>query len=260
MKSFWKIFESVKLAIALFILVTSASILGTLVPQGRSAAEYAARYGTLSGVLTKLHLTNLYHSPWYIALLLLFALNTVVCTVSRFGPKWRRAFRPSAEVDDKSLQASRVKGRVRLGSRLPEAAERVRQALASRHYRVTSSGTGARLTVVAQKRRLGWFGSDIVHIGLLVILAGGLISGLTSRRANLDLRVGQTRDVPHAPFQVRLDRFETEYYPQGAVKDWKSTITVVENGAHVLTRVVEVNHPLTYRRFSFYQTSYGWDW
>lgn len=260
MRSFWKFFSSVKLAIVLFILITLASILGTLIPQGRSAAEYAARYGDLSGLFIKLQLTGLYHSAWYLALLFLFALNTIVCTLSRFGPKWRRAFRPSPEFDDKTLQAMRIKGRARIPSLLPAAAEKTRKALASRHYRLRTSGAGTRLAVIAQKRQLGWFGSDAVHVGLLIILAGGVISGLTSRRSDLELRVGQTADLPHAAFQVRLDRFETEYYPQGGVKDWKSTVAILENGTPVLTRVVEVNHPLTYKRFSFYQTSYGWDW
>lgn len=34
MKSIWKFFESVKLAIVLFIILTLASVLGTLIPQG----------------------------------------------------------------------------------------------------------------------------------------------------------------------------------------------------------------------------------
>jgi cytochrome c biogenesis protein len=260
MKSFWKFFESVKLAIILFILLALTSILGTLIPQGRSAAEYAARYGGLSGLFIKLQLTRLYHSPWFLALLFMFAFNTVVCTLVRLGPKLRRAFRPSLAADEKTLQAMRTKGRARIAKPLNEASERVRAALAARHYRLKLSGTGPRLTGLAQKRRGGLFGSDTVHLGLLIILAGGVISGFTSHRSDLALRVGQTAEVAHAAFQVRLDNFETEYYAQGEVKDWKSTLTVVENGASVLTRVVEVNHPLTYKGFSFYQTSYGWDW
>ncbi|MBE0713888.1 MAG: cytochrome c biogenesis protein ResB, partial [Candidatus Aminicenantes bacterium] len=256
----WKFFESVKLAIVLFIILTLLSVLGTLIPQGRSAAEYAAHSGSLSGLFIKLQLTGLYHSAWYLALLFLFALNTIVCTLARFGPKWRRAFQPSPEVDDKSLQLMKIKGRARIPGPLSAAVEKVRKALASRHYRLRTSGAGTRIAVVAHKRRLGWFGSDTVHVGLLIILAGGVISGLTSRRAELELRVGETADIPHAAFQVRLDRFETEYYPQGDVKAWKSTLTVVENGAPVLTKVIEVNRPLTYKRFSFYQAKYGWDW
>ncbi len=260
MRSIWKFLESVKLAIVLFIILALASILGTLIPQGRSAAEYAARYGSLAGLFIRLQLTVLYHSVWYIALLFLFALNTVVCTLARFGPKWRRAFDPSLEVEEKSLQAMRVKGRVRIPRPVDAAAADLRSALASRHYRLRTAGEGTRLTGVAQKRRLGLFGSDTVHLGLLIILAGGVVSGFTSRRGDMPLRVGQTAGVPQAEFQLRLDDFETEYYPQGGIKDWKSTVTVVDNGADVLTRIVEVNHPLTYKGYSFYQASYGWDW
>ncbi|HSA94549.1 MAG TPA: cytochrome c biogenesis protein ResB [Acidobacteriota bacterium] len=260
MKAVWRFFESVKLAIILIILLALASILGTLIPQGRSAAEYAARYGTLSGLLGKLQLTNLYHSGWFLALLSALALNTVVCTIGRFRPKWRRAIKPSLEVEDKSLQALKFKGRARIQRPLPEAAEGLRRALVSRHYRLKTSAAGPRLTGVAQKRRLGSFGSDTVHLGLLIVLAGAVVSSFTSRRGDLDLRVGQTASVPHAAFQVRLDKFETEYYPGGEVRDWKSTVTVLEKGEAVLTRVVEVNHPLTYEGYSFYQTSYGWDW
>ncbi len=260
MRSVWKFFASVKLAIVLLILLTAASVLGTLIPQGRSAAEYAARYGSLSGLFTGLRLTSLYQSAWYLAILFLFALNTIVCTLSRLGPKWRRAFRPAPETDAKAVSSMRLSSRFRLPLPVASARDGIAGRLTARRYRLDESAQGERRVILARKRRLGWFGSDIVHLGLLVILAGGLTSGLGGRRAQLSLSDGQTADVPHASFQVRLDKFETEYYPDGGVKDWKSTVTVVDGGAPVLTRIVEVNEPLTYKGFSFYQTSYGWDW
>ncbi len=260
MRSAWKFFASVKLAIVLFILITLASILGTLIPQGRSAAEYAARYGASSGLFISLQLTRLYQSGWYMALLFLFGLNTVVCTLSRFGPKWRRAFGPVASTDAQTVMTMKVKSRFRLALPAAAAKDRIGGLLRSRHYRLTESATASGVVLLARKRRLGRFGSDVVHLGLLIILIGGFTSGIGVRRADVALLEGQTGDVPHAAFQVRLHQFETEYYPQGGVKDWKSTVTVVENGAPVLTRVVEVNHPLTFRGFSFFQTSYGWDW
>jgi len=260
MKSVWKFFSSVKLAIVLIILLTLASILGTLIPQGRSPAEYAARYGSLASLMQGLRLTRLYQSPWYLALLLLFAANTIVCTISRFGPKWRRAFRTVPETDAKAVSSMRVNARLRMPVPLASARDKVAGALEARHYRLDGSVQGEKAVLLARKRRLGWFGSDIVHLGLLVILAGGFTSGLSGRRAELALSEGQTADVPQAAFQVRLDKFETEFYPGGAVKDWKSTVTVLDGGSAVLTRVVEVNEPLTYRGVSFYQQSYGWDW
>jgi cytochrome c biogenesis protein len=205
-------------------------------------------------------LTRLYQSAWYLGLLLLFALNTAVCTLSRFRAKWRKAFGPAGEADARDLAAKKGGNRFRLAPPLDQARERVEVQLRSRGYRVTEGAGGGGLFLLARKRRLGRFGSDVVHLGLLVIMAGGLTSAMAGRRSNIALREGETAAVPGAAFEVRLDRFETEYYPQGGVKDWKSTVTVVDGGAPALTRTVEVNHPLSYRGFSFYQSSYGWDW
>jgi cytochrome c biogenesis protein len=260
MKSAWKFLSSVKLAIVLIIILTVASVVGTLIPQGRSAAEYAARYGGLAPLFIGLQLTHLYRSGWYLILLLFFSVNLIVCTVSRFGPKWRRAFGPAKDADAKTVASLRTSARFRLPLQLAAARDRVAAGLGARRYRVTANEKSGKVVLQARKRRLGWFGSDVVHVGLLVILAGGIISGLTSHRAELALADGQTADVPDAAFKVRLDKFETEYYPQGGVKDWKSTVTVIEGGAPVLTQVIEVNQPLTYRGISFYQQSYGFDW
>jgi len=260
MRPVLKFFSSVKLAIALIILITLASVLGTLIPQGRSEAEYAARYGTLAKPLITFQLTRLYQSGWYLTLLLLFSLNTVICTLSRLGPKWRRAFGPARATEPQALAAMKLKTRFRLDLPAAAAQERIAGVLSARGYRSSVASAPAGMTLLARKRRLGWFGSDIVHVGLLVILAGGLTSGLGGRRSDLALVEGQTLAVPRAGFSLRLDKFETEYYPQGGVKDWKSTVSVIENGAPVLTRTVEVNRPLTHRGFSFFQTSYGWDW
>jgi cytochrome c biogenesis protein len=119
---------------------------------------------------------------------------------------------------------------------------------------------GGRLALLARKKISGWFGSDFVHLGLLVIIAGGIVSGLGGFREYLTFHEGQVLPVPRAEFELRLDKFETEYYPDRSVKDWKSTITVLGKNKPILTKEVEVNHPLSYRGFSFYQASYGRDW
>ena len=260
MKAFVRFFASLKLAIVLLMVLAIASTLGTLIPQGRSAAEYAARYGSLAKPLIALQFTSLYHSGWFLALLFLFGLNIVVCTLTRLSPKFRRAFRPKVASDPKALSALAAKDRFKRDATPAEAAAKVRAALTRHHYRVRGEEGESRIFLLGRKRVLGWFGSDVVHIGLLVILAGAIVTGLGGFRTNLSLKEGETLEVPRAGFSVRLDKFETEYYPQGGVKDWKSSLTVLAGGAAVANGVVEVNHPLSYGGFSFYQTSYGWDW
>lgn len=260
MRSVWKFLSSVKLAIVLIIILTIASTVGTLIPQGRTLAEYSAHYGSLSGLFVALQLTSLYHSVWFLALLALFAVNTIVCTLSRFLPKWRRAFGPVPELEAKSVTAMRSNGRFHLPLPLDAAAGRVEAALGRRHYATARAARGDKTVIQARKRRFGLFGSDVVHVGLLVILAGGITSGLTIRKSEITLSEGQTAAVPRASFEVRLDKFVTELYPQGGVKDWKSTVTIIESGAPVLTRTIEVNEPLRHGGFSLYQQGYGRDW
>lgn len=43
------------------------------------------------------------------------------------------------------------------------------------------------------------------------------------------------------------------------IKDYKSNLTIIEDAKEILTKTIEVNHPLSYKGMSFYQASYGVD-
>src|SRR4030042_1808243 len=175
-------FTSIRVAIVLLILLIAASILGTLIPQGRSAQEYLARYGQLGGLFQKLQFTRLYQSFWYIAILALLSLNIIICTLVRLSPKLRRAFRPKCDLDPKSIQALKIKDRIKLGL-APDAAGRgVKAELVRHHYRVREHVAEKKHCLLARKKVLGIFGSDVVHVGLLLILPGGIIRGLAGVR------------------------------------------------------------------------------
>jgi cytochrome c biogenesis protein len=252
--------SSVKLAIVLLILLASASIVGTLIPQGRGAGQYAAEYGPLAPLVIRLGLTDLYHSVWYIGLLVLFASNTIVCTLTRLPPKWRKVTRPSVTATEETLSALEPRARWSSRSDPGEAENQLVNALENRGYKIRAARDGDRLHILARKRTAGRFGPDIVHAGLLVILSGGILSGLGGFRTELALSEGETVPVPRTSFSLRLDAFTTEYYQNGAVKDWKSVLTVIEGGDPVVTKTVEVNHPLAHKGFSFYQMGYGFEW
>lgn len=253
-------FTSIKVAIVLLILLIAASILGTLIPQGRTGQEYLVRYGQLGGLFQKLQFTRLYQSFWYIAILTLFSLNIIICTLVRLSPKLRRALRPKCDLDPKSVQVLKIKDRIKMAQPPAWAIQAVKAELGRHHYRVREHSAEKKHCLLARKRVLGIFGSDVVHVGLLIILAGGIISGLASVRGSLTLSENQTLPVPGSGFSVRLDKFTTEFYPDGNVKDWKSDLTITDGDKQVLQKSVEVNHPLSYKGFVFYQSGYGSDW
>ncbi len=260
MKSLFKYFSSVKLAIVLLIIITLASMIGTLIPQQRTPEEYIAQYGRWANVFQQLQLTNLYKSWWFSALLFLFALNIIVCTLNRLSPKLRKTFRPRVAVETKNIEVLKIKEKLKKPMSLDSARKMLKKELSSRHFCVRETQMDNKAFLYARKRVLGWFGADIVHLGILIIIAGGIISGIGGFRWNLTFSEGRVLDVPRAEFKLKLDKFETEYYPNGGVKDWKSTLTVFENEKPVLNKIVEVNHPLSYKGFVFYQSNYGWDW
>ena len=260
MKAFVRFFNSVKLAIVLIIIITCASVLGTLIPQMRTPAEYAARYGQLAPLFLRLQLTNLYHSRWFITLLLLISLNIIVCTLTRLSPKIKKTLHPNLEFDQKSINVLKIRESYRKNWSMARTKQELKKGLSSSLYRLKEEESKGRVFLLARKKILGLFGSDIVHLGLLIILTGGIISGIGGFRESLTFSEGQTLPVARADFQLKLDKFETEFYPNGSVRDWKSTLTVLENGKDILSKTVEVNHPLSYKGFVFYQNSYGWSW
>lgn len=56
---------------------------------------------------------------------------------------------------------------------------------------------------------------------------------------------------------ARDANIELAYKWLGSIKDFKSRLTVVEGGKDVLTRTIEVNHPLKFKGYSFYQSNYN---
>ena len=85
------ILSNVRLTIILLIVITLASILGTLIPQNLHFPEYVELYGPEKAkLILKLGLIDLYHTPGFIVLLSFLAINLIACTwkrgLSRLGP------------------------------------------------------------------------------------------------------------------------------------------------------------------------------
>ena len=90
----WDIFASVKLAVVIFFLIALTSVVGTVIEQqaepeknikllmkmfglGHEAAQ------SFLGVLDKLGFTDMYHAWWFLAFLLIFCINLIICSLDR---------------------------------------------------------------------------------------------------------------------------------------------------------------------------------
>ncbi|MBI4230775.1 MAG: cytochrome c biogenesis protein ResB, partial [Planctomycetes bacterium] len=107
------------------------------------------------------------------------------------------------------------------------------------------------------------------HMGVVVILCGGLVGNLAGVTGSMELHEGETTYAIAAEeggmfplgFAVRLDRFQVEHFGSdpGDVKSFRSRLAILEGGREVLQGNVEVNHPLPYKGWLFYQANYSAD-
>ncbi len=260
LKRFRKTFGSVRLALALIIAIAAVSVLGTLIPQHRPAADYAARFGNAGKLAGPLGLDRIYQSPLFLGLLLLLAVNLSVCTLDRLPARSRKAFGTGWAAEAGKFESWKIHDSFSLKGSPAEAAEAVASGLRRGHFRVRKAADGPRLLLRGTRNTLGAFGADFVHAGLLVVIAGGIASGLGGFKTEIAVVEGKTEAVGTGGLELRLDRFETDYYPGGAVKDWKSAIALLRSGRTVASGTIEVNHPLRAGGVMFYQSGYGRDW
>ncbi len=249
----WEQLTSIKLAIVLIVVIVLLSIIGTLIPQGKDPLFYIASYGEAgANIIRVLLLDKLYHSWYFLSLLVLLALNTGACAVKRFRVSLELLRKP---VEPRTAEEiAQLPTQAKLGAHLFEKLE---EALKHRRYRVRREGT----QLIAYKNLWGRLGIDILHVSLIIILIGGIVGGLLGFESFQVAHKGETFTVPQGNFQVRVDDLRTVHYEDsGQVKDWYTTLTVIDGGREVLTKTIEVNEPLTYKGISLYQASFGSDW
>ena len=107
----------------------------------------------------------------------------------------------------------------------------------------------------------------LLHVSLLVILAGALTSFVSGQKGYIHLRTGletSTFRLPdqhqaRLPFTVRLDSFKVEHYPgTTAPKDYISYLTCI-TANHTLHARISMNKIWTSQGYRFYQTSFDKD-
>jgi len=102
--------------------------------------------------------------------------------------------------------------------------------------------------------------------GQWVALDNGGIGRIVSKDSDTTFEVEQfqpdhrfLKGVGASRLSNRIDNWtEDGRLDQGNISDYIATLTVIENGKEMLTERVEVNHPLRYKGYRFYQSSFDY--
>jgi cytochrome c biogenesis protein len=105
---------------------------------------------------------------------------------------------------------------------------------------------------------IGSFGSPVMHIGVMFVIAGMIMGQFTGFNDDVTFKAGESYTDESIDFEVRLDSFEIVCDEDYNITDYISMVTVIEDGEEILTTEVTVNDPLEYKGVKFYQSTYGW--
>jgi len=269
---FYDFFRSLKLTITLLILLASLSIIGTLITQNATRAEYLQRYGIrLYEVLNFFNLFDMYHSWWFSAILLLLVINLITCSIQRLPGIFSQISHGSGELEDRMLKAIPCVEKIQVPN--PTNREENIQSSLKRWFRNWGRiETERTVTLFSEKGKFSRLGVPITHLSILIILTGGIVGSVYGFKGHVEILKGETVDriflrardeeIPKPlDFSVRCDDFKVTYYDLPAkekhVKEYTSFLSILKNGKEVLKKAVQVNHPLHYEGLAFYQANYG---
>ncbi len=203
--------RSIKLAVALLVLLALFAIVGGIIPQEKAIDYYLTKFpGTGAHIILGMGIDHIFSSIEFLIVAAVFAMNLTVCTLHRLANEFTKPFR---------------------------------------------------------KRR---HGPDLLHLGLIILLFGGIMTARTRTESVINLRKGESADLPDGS-KISLVDLAYEQYPDGRPKSFASVVTMSRaprSGEHadaaattaadssLAQRTIKVNAPLRGKGFSIYQQNW----
>ena len=303
--AFIKLFSSISTAVFILVFIAIASVIGTLIPQGQRFAFYKENFPSYVKWIYLFSFNDLYHSIWFVALVILLCLNIAVCTWRRFKAHLKNVKNVHVIVSGEFITNQRfnkiVNSRV-ISEDLPAVIER---EIKSAGYACSHEEKDGKHYFFGNYGAYSFIGEFLVHISILLVLAGALIGNVfgykmpsylwktgeiikvmpkqyedlsdkmnelrersqddqIDRHVELGELMMKREQIKSKPvLTMRLDAFKTVYVEQKPsetaetfVKNWYSTLTVLDDSTPVLTKTISVNDPLHFNGIDVYQSSY----
>lgn len=269
----WQLFISLRVTVITLMVITAGCFVGMFFDQTRTYDEHVRQWATTPWKLqlfTFFEMYDVFASWWFGLFVVILLVNVVACSLERLPKIWLDVWHPRPQLSDQQLLGIRHvwRGRVAEGERA-KAEGLITKLLGGRA--ITSTGGTTRFTF-AEKQRWGRFGVYVVHTGLVMILLGGIINGKTKMDGMMMITEGTSArlvrlrgpgNLPYVVdlgFSVRCDDFRLKTFTNGAVMEYESDLSVIDPGAPVnpvVKKKIEVNDPLEYAGYTFYQASYA---
>ncbi|MES2901878.1 MAG: cytochrome c biogenesis protein ResB [Pseudomonadota bacterium] len=168
--------SSMRFAITMLVMISIASIMGTVVTQGQPLPNYVNQFGPFwFEVFNKMGLYAVYSAWWFILILMLLIASTTFCII-RNGPRMIRDMRSWREnVRENSLRNFHHKTEWSAPLTRAELASQSAARLSHAGYAVKIVEKDKGLLVAAKKGAANKFGYIFAHSAIIIILVGGML-------------------------------------------------------------------------------------
>ena len=247
--------------------LAATSIIGTIIPQNESPVAYFQTYGEFLYKLFKVFdLFDMYHSYWFQLLIVLLTLNIVVCSIDRLSTTWK-----IVSIKKPPFILSRFKSNAEneyfVDNRSAEQLKDVYESFVSKGFGyLRTEQTDNGYSIFAEKWRWTRMGVYGVHLSIILLLVGALIGSFFGFDGYVNIPEGETVNSIriHNPertqsldFGIRCDKFNVTFYDSGTPKEFRSSLTIINDGKPVYKKDIVVNDPLRYKGINIFQSSYG---
>ena len=273
--------SSVRFGVTMLVIVLICAMIGMLVRQ-QSVEGFEQYYQHLTpsqrAIYGRLLFFDIYHAWYFLLFLAITGLNIILASIDRFPTAWQYVVKPKLQASPKFIRAQMFN--TESGSDLPPMllAEKVAASWRKLRFRPKISEENGRITVFGQRNVWNRLGAYSVHIALLTIFTGGVLTarlgvggsmeiqpGRSANRistvtATIDGPVGGQAELPFSvectDLQQKLVRPEGNLDPGNTI-DWLTYVTIrdAETGK-ASDALVHLNFPHDYGGYRFFQSSY----
>lgn len=266
-ESLWAFFVSVRLTVVILLSMAALSIIGTLIPQNENPAEYFRAFGPfLYQVLTTLDIFDMYRSWWFQGLIIMLVVNIIICSIDRLQTTGKIIFSKNPKFNIGSYRKLKSRKDFTLNSDMGLIKDGFSAFMSKEYGYCETISADKGFAITAEKGRLTRLGVYGVHLSIVVLLIGSLVGSLNGFEGFANIPEGESSDTIQMrfgngtiklPFAIKCDDFDVQFYDTGAPKEFRSKLTIIENGQPVLQKDIIVNDPLRYKGINIFQSSYG---
>ncbi len=268
----WSLLANVRFALAMILLLVVLTFLGTAISQvpppmrqdkllvERWLLAMERQYGPLTPILDRAGAFNVFEAPAYRALLALLTISVTACTLRRAPAIWRNVFITTPQRRVTYYASAPLHARTEIGTvSVHDAVRAAEVALEAHGYRTVLDASGSNPTIYADRYRFFRLATFVNHLGLIMILGGGTMTGVLGQRNDgLVVPVGSSRQVGlDTPYVVRVDSFSDEYHLGGVARDYRSEVAIIDGDREIARATIRVNEPLSVGPVRLHQAYFG---